>query len=77
MVFEVQGRKRVRLAISGGAAVFPEDGRTYETLLAAADRRMYQDKHARRLPHVPETPADRRPQVVSDVDIDRAAAGVL
>jgi diguanylate cyclase (GGDEF)-like protein len=77
VVFEVQGRKRVRLAISGGAAVFPEDGRTYEMLLAAADRRMYQDKHARKRLHVPDASADYRPQVVSDVDIDRAAAGVL
>jgi diguanylate cyclase (GGDEF)-like protein len=77
VVFEVQGRKRVRLAISGGAAVFPEDGRTYEVLLAAADRRMYQDKRARKRPHSQDTPTDRRPQDMSDIDIDRAAAGVL
>ena len=36
------------MSISVGAAVFPHDGDTYETLLAAADRRMYQDKSARR-----------------------------
>jgi diguanylate cyclase (GGDEF)-like protein len=77
VVFEVQGRKRVRLAISGGAAVFPEDGRTYELLLAAADRRMYQDKHARKQPEILETPDGHRAQTVSDLDLDRAAAGVL
>jgi diguanylate cyclase (GGDEF)-like protein len=37
-----------RLAVSAGAAVFPHDGETYETLLAEADQRMYRDKAARR-----------------------------
>jgi diguanylate cyclase (GGDEF)-like protein len=32
------------LTISGGVAVSPEDGTTYDDLLGAADRRMYQDK---------------------------------
>jgi GGDEF domain-containing protein len=77
VVFEVQGRKRVRLAVSGGGAVFPADGRTYEMLLAAADRRMYQDKHARKRPQAPDAPTDHQLQAVSDVEIDRAAAGVL
>jgi hypothetical protein len=36
------------LAVSAGAAVFPHDGTTYETLLAEADHRMYRDKAARR-----------------------------
>ena len=40
--------KRLRLAASAGAAVFPDDGATYETLLADADHRMYRDKAARR-----------------------------
>jgi diguanylate cyclase (GGDEF)-like protein len=41
---------RVWLSMSIGAAVFPEDGEVYETLLATADQRMYQDKgrHHRR-----------------------------
>jgi diguanylate cyclase (GGDEF)-like protein/putative nucleotidyltransferase with HDIG domain len=37
-----------RLAVSAGAAVFPHDGATYETLLAEADQRMYRDKTVRR-----------------------------
>jgi diguanylate cyclase (GGDEF)-like protein len=37
-----------RLAVSAGAAVFPHDGVTYDSLLTAADRRMYLDKAARR-----------------------------
>ena len=40
--------KRLRLAASAGAAVFPHDGATYEALLAEADHRMYRDKAARR-----------------------------
>ncbi len=36
------------LAISAGAAVFPQDGATHEELLAVADRRMYSDKASRR-----------------------------
>ena len=34
-----------RLNVSIGAAVFPRDGDSSEALLAAADTRMYQDKH--------------------------------
>jgi diguanylate cyclase (GGDEF)-like protein/putative nucleotidyltransferase with HDIG domain len=45
---EVRAGKRLRLAASAGASVFPADGATYETLLADADQRMYRDKAARR-----------------------------
>jgi diguanylate cyclase (GGDEF)-like protein/putative nucleotidyltransferase with HDIG domain len=45
---EVRAGKRVRLAASAGAAVFPHDGATYESLLAEADHRMYRDKAVRR-----------------------------
>ena len=45
---DVFSGKRIRLKASAGAAVFPHDGRTYEELLAQADRRMYQDKSMRR-----------------------------
>ncbi|MGB7218050.1 MAG: diguanylate cyclase [Vicinamibacterales bacterium] len=45
---EVRPGRRVRLAASVGAAVFPEDGTTYEALLADADHQMYRDKAARR-----------------------------
>jgi diguanylate cyclase (GGDEF)-like protein/putative nucleotidyltransferase with HDIG domain len=49
---DVRAGRRLRLAASAGAAVFPEDGATYEALLADADHRMYRDKAARR-GHVP------------------------
>ena len=48
IVFEVGPELRVPLSISAGAAVFPHDGDTYELLLAAADRRMYENKARRR-----------------------------
>ena len=38
----------IRLAVSAGVAVFPQDGSSYETLLAGADQRMYRDKAGRR-----------------------------
>jgi diguanylate cyclase (GGDEF)-like protein/putative nucleotidyltransferase with HDIG domain len=46
--FEARPGRQVRLGASIGAAVFPRDGKTYESLLAAADRRMYHDKADRR-----------------------------
>src|SRR5262249_19630676 len=45
---EVRSGKRMRLAASAGASVFPHDGTTYEALLADADQRMYRDKASRR-----------------------------
>jgi diguanylate cyclase (GGDEF)-like protein len=45
---EVRGGKVLKLAASAGASVFPDDGATYEALLADADHRMYRDKAARR-----------------------------
>jgi diguanylate cyclase (GGDEF)-like protein len=51
---EVRAGRRVRLAASAGASVFPYDGTTYEVLLAEADHRMYRDKSARR-GHAPMT----------------------
>jgi len=45
---EVRPGKKLRLGASAGAAVFPYDGSSYETLLADADQRMYRDKSARR-----------------------------
>src|SRR5262249_10781966 len=58
---EVRTGNRVRLAASAGAAVYPHDGTTYETLLAAADQRMYRDKASRRgqlAPSAPLQPAE-------------------
>jgi diguanylate cyclase (GGDEF)-like protein len=45
---EVRPGKTVRLAASAGAAVYPHDGASYESLLAEADHRMYRDKAMRR-----------------------------
>jgi len=45
---DVRAGKRLHLAASAGAAVFPHSGRTYEELLADADHLMYRDKAARR-----------------------------
>jgi diguanylate cyclase (GGDEF)-like protein/putative nucleotidyltransferase with HDIG domain len=36
--------REIPLRVSAGASVFPEDGETYERLLARADRRMYRSK---------------------------------
>jgi len=46
--FEPRPGVRVSLSISAGAATFPEDGTTFEELLAAGDERMYRDKAGRR-----------------------------
>ena len=80
--FEARPGKRVKLGISVGAAVFPQDGESYEALLATADSRMYQDKsnRKRKLGH-----ESSRHDVLStsqfpeltDLDIQRAAAGIL
>jgi GGDEF domain-containing protein len=40
----------IPLGISAGASVYPEDGDTYERLLARADRRMYRNKAQRKKP---------------------------
>jgi len=57
---DVRADKQLRLAVSAGAAVFPEDGTTLEALLADADHRMYRDKALRRgrLTLLPVRPAD-------------------
>ena len=39
---------RIALGVSAGTSVFPEDGETYERLLARADRRMYRNKAQRK-----------------------------
>ncbi len=80
--FEARPGKRVTLGISVGAAVFPQDGGSYEALLATADSRMYQDKSGRkrhsgrgggRQDGVAGTPFPK----ISDREIQRAAAGIL
>ena len=46
--FEPHPGTRRPMTISAGVAMFPADGESYESLLAAADRRMYQDKARRK-----------------------------
>ena len=77
--FEARAGKRVQLGISVGAAVFPQDGESYESLLATADSRMYQDKanRKRRGGRGPETLAPSHLASLTDVDIQKAAAGIL
>ena len=79
--FEARPGKRLALGISIGAAVFPQDGESYEALLAMADSRMYQDKadrkrrsgRARQL----EIAGAAAPPALSEIEIQRAAAGIL
>ena len=79
--FEARPGKSVKLGISVGAAVFPQDGESYEALLATADSRMYQDKARRKRPGVRETirPDAATTQLpdLTDLDIQKAAAGIL
>jgi diguanylate cyclase (GGDEF)-like protein/putative nucleotidyltransferase with HDIG domain len=46
--FEPRPGRPLRLGLSIGTAIFPQDGETYESLLATADSRMYQDKAHRK-----------------------------
>ena len=46
--FEPRPGVRLSLSISAGPARFPDDGHTFDELLAAADERMYRDKALRR-----------------------------
>jgi diguanylate cyclase (GGDEF)-like protein len=80
--FEARPGKRLQLGISVGAAVFPQDGESYESLLATADSRMYQDKSGRKRRGGRE--AGRREAMattpfadITEIDIQRAAAGIL
>jgi diguanylate cyclase (GGDEF)-like protein len=51
---EVRAGRTIRLGASAGVSVFPDDGATYEVLLAQADQRMYRDKAARRRAAAPD-----------------------
>jgi diguanylate cyclase (GGDEF)-like protein/putative nucleotidyltransferase with HDIG domain len=54
--FEPRPGVRLSLSISAGPARFPDDGHTFEELLAAADERMYRDKAVRRSRNVTRYP---------------------
>ena len=45
---EAPDGRTIQLSMSAGVGVFPDDGETYERLLARADRRMYRDKARRK-----------------------------
>jgi diguanylate cyclase (GGDEF)-like protein/putative nucleotidyltransferase with HDIG domain len=81
--FEARPGKSLPLAISVGAAVFPHDGDTYETLLATADSRMYRDKTRRKRMSTGVRITDERPEAprpnggLTDRDLQRAAVGIL
>jgi diguanylate cyclase (GGDEF)-like protein/putative nucleotidyltransferase with HDIG domain len=79
VLFEARPGRQVQLGVSVGAAVFPQDGNSYEALLASADSRMYQDKATRKRDDSPRrntVPLSSFPSV-SDLEIQRAAAGII
>jgi diguanylate cyclase (GGDEF)-like protein/putative nucleotidyltransferase with HDIG domain len=71
IVFDGRPGEPVHVAGSFGAASFPQDGRSYEALLATADRLMYEDK-ARRKPALAGDPAPaaepEQPAVFAKID---------
>ncbi len=76
--FEARPGKLLPLAISVGAAIFPHDGDSYETLLATADSRMYRDKTRRKRQAAgEEESAKPAPASLSDVELTKAAIGIL
>jgi diguanylate cyclase (GGDEF)-like protein/putative nucleotidyltransferase with HDIG domain len=79
--FEARPGKLLPLAISVGAAIFPHDGDSYETLLATADSRMYRDKTRRKRRGGSGVYEDLAPRsgthTLSEVDLTKAAIGVL
>lgn len=80
--FEARPGKHVPLGISVGAAIFPQDGESYESLLATADSRMYQDKAGRKRRGGRETGRNEAMATtpfpdITELDIQRAAAGIL
>ena len=92
VLFEARPGRRLPLAISVGAAIYPQDGDSYESLLATADSRMYRDKTRRKqraqiqpaatgtdgMPAVslPLQPASTAVEI-TEIDLQRAGFGVL
>jgi GGDEF domain-containing protein len=83
--FEVKPGQLLQITISIGAAIFPHDGDSYETLLATADSRMYRDKTRRKRGTLGPGDKDAADELapaasvpgVSDVDLKRSATGLL
>jgi hypothetical protein len=81
VLFEARPGRRLPLAISVGGAIYPQDGDSYEALLATADSRMYQDKAGRKRKDQRQGPgaeflASPFPEL-TDHELQRAAAGIL
>ncbi|HJU43670.1 MAG TPA: diguanylate cyclase, partial [Vicinamibacterales bacterium] len=91
VLFEARPGRRLPLAISVGAAIYPQDGDSYESLLATADSRMYRDKQRRKqraevrpaatgtdgLAAVTVPLQPPAAEEISEIDIQRAGFGVL
>jgi diguanylate cyclase (GGDEF)-like protein len=91
VLFEARPGRRLPLAISVGAAIYPKDGESYEALLATADSRMYRDKSRRKktTAHVQQPAATgtdglpaislplAQPPEISEIELQRAGFGVL
>jgi diguanylate cyclase (GGDEF)-like protein/putative nucleotidyltransferase with HDIG domain len=79
--FEARPGTILPLAISIGAAVFPHDGDTYESLLSTADGRMYRDKTRRKREAAGGPESDGRKSglapTLSDIELERSAIGIL
>jgi diguanylate cyclase (GGDEF)-like protein/putative nucleotidyltransferase with HDIG domain len=72
--FEATPGYFLQLGGSVGMASFPSDGETYEALLAAADRRMYEDKGRRKLGHqAASTAGESAAGVAGFANIERPA----
>lgn len=87
LLFEARPGRPLPLAISVGAAIFPHDGDSYESLLATADSRMYRDKSRRKkgakvpaatgTDGLPAVTVPLSPQEISEIELQRAGFGVL
>jgi diguanylate cyclase (GGDEF)-like protein/putative nucleotidyltransferase with HDIG domain len=79
--FEPRPGKTLAVTISIGAAIFPHDGDSYETLLATADSRMYRDKTQRKRLAAAAPGADEPPAApttgLTEGDLKRSAIGIL
>ncbi len=76
--FEARPGKRLALGMSIGKAVFPNDGESYEALMAVADNRMYQDKDERKRTRTGSSPkGGTRPAAGGpEVTTDSAVSGL-
>jgi diguanylate cyclase (GGDEF)-like protein/putative nucleotidyltransferase with HDIG domain len=76
--FEASPGTALPLSISVGKSIFPNDGDSYETLLATADSRMYRDKTKRKR-HAQGGDEQEPPPAtgVSAAELKKAATGIL